>query len=145
MVLQNGSIKRFVVVFKFSDGGTLNWEDDWDLILLGYRSSIQSSTLYSPFELVYGVKARLPIELDLPMHTYQGDEGIDSRSVESWESYLLNMNKYGTWGTHLELQALSNMLSVTFGLVTNSSVDEQSKQNNIYDCGVFVCKVIIYM
>ena len=41
---------------KFSDGGKLNWEDDLDLILLGYRSSIQSSTLYSPFELVYGVK-----------------------------------------------------------------------------------------
>ena len=48
---------------------------------------------------------------------------VDSRSVESWESYLLNMSKYGTWGTHLELQALSNMLSVTFCLVTNSSVD----------------------
>ena len=41
---------------KFSDGGKLNWEDDLDLILLGYSSSIQSSTLYSPFELVYGMK-----------------------------------------------------------------------------------------
>ena len=51
---------------------------------------------------------------------------VDSRSVESWESYLLNMSKYGTWGTHLKRQALSNMLSVTFCLVTNSSVDEQS-------------------
>ena len=61
---------------KFSDGEKLNWEDDLDLILLGYRSSIQSSSLYSPFELVYGMKARLPIELDLPVHTYQGDEGI---------------------------------------------------------------------
>ena len=49
-----------------------------DLILLGYCSSIQSSTLYSRFELVYGVKARLPIELDLPIHTYQGDEGIEA-------------------------------------------------------------------
>ena len=51
---------------------------------------------------------------------------IDSRSVESWESYLLNMEKSGTWGTHLDPQALSNMLSVTFCLVTNSSVKEQS-------------------
>ena len=47
---------------------------DLDLILLGYRSSMQSSSLYSPFELVYGVKARLPIELDLPTHTFQQDE-----------------------------------------------------------------------
>ena len=79
----NGLTERFNQTIcgclsKFSDGGKLNWEDDLDLILLGYRSSIQSSTLYSPFELVYGVKARLPIELDLPMHTYQGDEGIEA-------------------------------------------------------------------
>ena len=63
---------------KFSDGGKLNWEDDLDLILLGYRSSIQSSMLYSLFELVYGMKARLPIKLDLPIHTYQRDEGIEA-------------------------------------------------------------------
>ena len=79
----NGLTERFNQTIcgclsKFSDGGKLNWEDDLDLILLGYRSSIQSSTLYSPFELFYGVKARLPIELDLPMHTYQGDEGIEA-------------------------------------------------------------------
>ena len=42
--------------------------------MLGYRSSIQSSSLYSPFELVYGVKARLPIELDLLPHTCQADK-----------------------------------------------------------------------
>ena len=59
---------------KFSDGRKLNWEGDLDLILLGYRLSMQSSSLYSPFELVYGVKARLPIELDLPTHTFQQDE-----------------------------------------------------------------------
>ena len=45
-----------------------------DHILLGYRSSMQSSLLYSPFELVYGVKASLPIEIDLPTHTLQQDQ-----------------------------------------------------------------------
>ena len=61
-------------MLKYSEGGKLNWEDDLDLFLLGYRSSIQSSSLYSPFELVYGVKARLPIELDLPPHKFQADK-----------------------------------------------------------------------
>ena len=67
----NGITERYnqticACLSTFSDGGKLNWEDDLDLILLGYRSFMQSSSLYSPFELVYGVKARLPIELDLP-------------------------------------------------------------------------------
>ena len=62
----NGFTERFnqticACLSKFSDGGKLNWEDDLDGILLGYRSSMQSSSLYSPFEHVYGVKARLPI------------------------------------------------------------------------------------
>ena len=57
-------------MLKYSEGGKLNW----DLFLLGYRSSIQSSSLYYPFELVYGVKARLPIEFDLPPHKFQADQ-----------------------------------------------------------------------
>ena len=36
------------------------------------------------------------------------------------------MERPGTWGTHLELQALSNMLGDTFCIVTNSSVENQS-------------------
>ena len=46
-------------------------------------------------------------------------------SSQSWEMYLLKMERPGTWGTHLELQALSNMLGVTFCIVTNSSVEDQ--------------------
>ena len=46
------------------------------MIRISFCWVIESSSLYSPFELVYGMKARLPLELDLPMHTYQGDEGI---------------------------------------------------------------------
>ena len=47
-------------------------------------------------------------------------------SFQSWEMYLLKMERPGTWGTRLELQALSNMLDVTFCIVTNSSVEDES-------------------
>ena len=47
-------------------------------------------------------------------------------SFQSWEMYLLKMERPGTWGSHLELQALSNMLGVTFCIITNSSVEDQS-------------------
>ncbi len=42
--------------------------EDWDLFLEGilfdYRTSVQASTKISPFEVMYGRKAKLPIELD---------------------------------------------------------------------------------
>ena len=55
-----------------------------------YRSSIQSLSLYSPFEIVYGMKARLPIELDLPMHTYQGYE-----CIKAMEKVVINLKNSG--------------------------------------------------
>ena len=75
---------------KYSDGGKLNWEDDLDLFLLGYRSSMRTSSLYSPFELVYGVKARLPIELDLPPHKCQADKDDNSMVKLMVNSKLLD-------------------------------------------------------
>ena len=39
----------------------------------------------SPFELVYGVKTRLPIELDLPPHTCQ-----DKKDDNSMDKFMVN-------------------------------------------------------
>ena len=36
------------------------------------------------------------------------------------------MAKPGTWGTHLELQAIATMLDVTFCIITNSRAEEQA-------------------
>ena len=41
-----------------------NWDEHIDSILFGYRVNRQASTKISPFELLYGVKPRLPIDLD---------------------------------------------------------------------------------
>ena len=42
-------------------------QKDWDIllpnILLGYRSSVQTTTGYSPFSLVYGREAMLPVDI----------------------------------------------------------------------------------
>ena len=44
-----------------------NASDDWDEYLhsvaFAYRINRQSSTKFSPFELLYGIKARLPVDL----------------------------------------------------------------------------------
>ena len=52
-------------------------QDDWDLylnaILFSYRVSQQASTKYSPFYLMYGRQARLPIEFQK-----QNDDGNDT-------------------------------------------------------------------
>ena len=42
-------------------------QKDWDVllpkILLGYRSSVQTTTGFSPFSLIYGREALLPIDI----------------------------------------------------------------------------------
>ena len=47
-------------------------------------------------------------------------------SAPTWEAYISNMAKPGTWGTHLELQAIATMLDVTFCIITNSRAEEQA-------------------
>jgi transposase InsO family protein len=42
-----------------------DWDDYLDMIELGFNSTIQSSTQRSPYELLYGVKPRLPIDVAL--------------------------------------------------------------------------------
>lgn len=45
--------------------------NDWDyflqMVTFAYRTSVQSSLLKSPFEMMYGVKAALPVQLDVPV------------------------------------------------------------------------------
>ena len=61
--------------------------------MLAYRLSfihtIIFNSLYSPFELVYGVKARLPIELDFPPHKCQADKDDNSMEKVMVNSKLL--------------------------------------------------------
>ena len=42
-----------------------DWDDYLDMVELGFNSTTQSSTQSSPFELLYGMKPRLPIDVAL--------------------------------------------------------------------------------
>ena len=45
-------------------------------------------------------------------------------SSTSWEAYLSDMAKPGTWGTHIELQAIASLLNVALCIITNSEEKE---------------------
>jgi hypothetical protein len=42
-----------------------DWDDYLDMLELGFNSAVQASTQRSPFELLYGTKPRLPIDVAL--------------------------------------------------------------------------------
>ncbi|XP_020236423.1 uncharacterized protein LOC109815991 [Cajanus cajan] len=52
-------IQKMVVTYK-------NWHEMLPFASHGYRTSVQSSTGATPFSLVYGMEAVLPIEVEIP-------------------------------------------------------------------------------
>jgi hypothetical protein len=62
-----------------------DWDDHVDPILFGYRINAQSSTKFSPFELMYGQKARIPVDLEGETDVGVEDcppDGIEQRVVD---------------------------------------------------------------
>ena len=41
-----------------------DWDELLDPVAFAYRINKQASTKYSPFEIMYGVKAQIPIDLE---------------------------------------------------------------------------------
>ena len=67
----NGLDERFNQTFKSALEKLVNEkQNDWDVyikhVLFAYRTSVNASTKYTPFYLMFGRQAKLPIELDLP-------------------------------------------------------------------------------
>lgn len=54
-----------------------DWDEHIDAVLFGYRVNVQSSTKASPFELLYGVKPKLPIDVD------DGDVAADDATEDA--------------------------------------------------------------
>ena len=52
-------IKKMVVTYK-------DWHEMLPFALHGYRTSVRTSTGATPFSLVYGMEAVLPVEVEIP-------------------------------------------------------------------------------
>ncbi len=66
-------------LLKFVSKEQEQWNLYLDSILFSYRVSRQDSTRYSPFFLVYGRQARLPVEFNI---NYVGGEDSEDSDVE---------------------------------------------------------------
>ena len=54
-----------------------DWDDYLDMLELGFNSAVQASTQRSPFELLYGMKPRLPIDVALAPIAPRNPAAID--------------------------------------------------------------------
>ena len=84
----NGQAERFNQTLKAALRRMINENlDDWDLlidgVLLGYRTSRQSSTRFAPFLLANGRRARLPLDMALNAPTEALPGGHDNVVTES--------------------------------------------------------------
>ena len=68
---------------------------DWDKHLItalwAYRTSFKASTQFTPFHLVYGQEALLPIEVEVPSHKLLLRTGQEPH--EQWDNRLMNLHK----------------------------------------------------
>ena len=57
-----------------------DWDDHLDMLELAFNSAVQASTQQSPFEMLYGMKARLPIDVALSSLAPRNPAAIDRAS-----------------------------------------------------------------
>ena len=87
-----------------------NWENHIRAVCFAYNTSIHTSTGYSPFYLMYGREARLPVDLTFPFHT--------SSLVPSYPTYA---------------QELQSSLTSAYDLARTTLGDAQFRQKMLYD------------
>jgi hypothetical protein len=74
-------------------------QNDWDVllkhVLFAYRTSEYASTKYTPFYLMFGRKARIPVELDLPsdlpISVASTDFDSELEPEDKMEKYINNL------------------------------------------------------
>ena len=78
----NGMVERFnrtlgESIAKLSQDGEREWDQYVDATLFAYRTKTHKTTGYSPFYLIYGRQATLPVELKIPSGRIETDNVED--------------------------------------------------------------------
>lgn len=86
----NGLDERLNQTLKASLQKVVNHQqDDWDNlidnVLFAYRTSRQDSTKFTPFYLMYGREAKLPIDISASVEGKKGDESLDEKITKLTE------------------------------------------------------------
>ena len=74
----NGTLKR--ALSKLVNEHQNDWDVYLDPVLFGLRTSVQESSKYTPFFLMYNRKARLPVQLD-----HLEEEEIENNSSHEFD------------------------------------------------------------
>lgn len=88
-------IQTLIVALRaFCNDHQDDWDDYLDMLELGFNSAEQASTKHSPFEMIYGMLPRLPIDVALADFEPKNPAAIDRaarmfQAVEAGRSYLL--------------------------------------------------------
>lgn len=79
-------------LLKFVEDEQKQWDLYLDSILFSYRVSRQDSTKFSPFFLVYGRQARLPVEFNLKPESTNSEEDLNADEERgSFNDYIAKM------------------------------------------------------
>ena len=59
--------KNLVKILKKMAETHKDWHDKLPYVLWAYRTSVRTSTRATPYSLVYGMEAMLPVEVEIPL------------------------------------------------------------------------------
>ena len=103
-----------------------DWDEYLDMLELGFNSAEQASTKHSPFEMIYGMRPRLPIDVALADFTPKNPAAINRatrmfQAVEAGRAYLLTAQERQTRNADRQRRPLTfnvgdNVLLSTDGL-----------------------------
>lgn len=94
----NGLVERFNHKFAemlsmYVDSSHDDWDESIDYVIFGYNTGRQESTGFSPFYLIYGREALLPIDVALGNNPNPVELDESSQNVQQFVSRLSNIQE----------------------------------------------------